>query len=116
MSAGHRETHSSDIDSADASSSLHYSLLDDVRHLVNILEQLVRDLRVLEVRLQTECELEQPGPLRLHGGQVGLHRLRGRVVLRHQSSALLLDRVELTLSSLQFAHHVLRKKEEEVEW
>ena len=86
---------------------LKHSLFDDVRHLVDALEEFVRDLGVLEVGLQTQGELQQPRPLGLHGGQVGLDRLRGRVVLRHQQAALLLDRVELTLTAFQLAHHVL---------
>jgi len=39
---------------------------------------------VFEMRFKAESELEEPGPLRLHGGHVGLDALGGWMMLENQ--------------------------------
>ena len=70
-------------------------------------EELVRGGEVPEVRLEAEGELEEEGPLGLHGGQHGLHHLRGRVVRDDERLAPVHHRGELALAALQLTHQPL---------
>ena len=49
------------------------------------MEEAVTGACVLQMGLQAEGELEEPGPLVLHGGHVGLDHLAGRVVANDQA-------------------------------
>jgi len=59
---------------------------------------------VLEVSFQAEGELQDPLPLRLHGGHVGLDALGCRVPLQNQGLPAVLDGTELDFTLLQVAH------------
>ena len=56
---------------------------------------------VFEVSLQAEGQLEEPGPLVLHGRHVRLDHLAGRVVPDDQALAAVQHRAELGLPLLQ---------------
>ena len=66
---------------------------------------------VLEVGVETGSELQQPGPLGLQRGHVGLHDAGGRMPVQDESSPFLLHCVEVTLSRLQLTNETLQAKQ-----
>ena len=66
------------------------------------MEEAVTGACVLQMGLQAEGELEEPGPLVLHGGHVRLDHLAGRVVANDQALPTVQHRTELGLSLLKF--------------
>ena len=74
---------------------------------LTLCEELVRSGEVPQVGLQAERELQQEGPLCLHGGQHGLHHLGGRMVRDDERLAAVHHRRELALPPLQLPHQPL---------
>ena len=66
---------------------------------------------VFEVGLETEGELEEPGPLALHGQHVSLNDLTGWVVGDDQRLSAVHHRTELRLSLLKLRHQFLSNEE-----
>lgn len=67
-------------------------LRDPLLRLLHVAEELLALGRVFQVHLQAKGQLEEPGPLALHRGHVGLDGFRGRVVLEDQRLAPVLHR------------------------
>ena len=65
---------------------------------------------VLEVGVKTGSELQQPGPLGLQRGHVGLHDACGRVAVQNQGAPFLLHCVEVTLTRLQLTDETLEAR------
>ena len=65
---------------------------------------------VLEVGVKTGSELQQPGPLGLQRGHVGLHDACGRVPVQNQGTPFLLHCVEVTLTRLQLTDETLEAR------
>ena len=66
------------------------------------MEEAVTGACVLQMGLQAEGELEEPGPLVLHGGHMRFDHLAGWVVPNDQALPTVQHRTELGLSLLKF--------------
>ena len=73
------------------------------------MEEAVTGACVLQMGLQAKGELEEPGPLVLHGEHVRLDHLAGWVVPNDQALPTVQHRTELGLSLLKFRHQFLNK-------
>ena len=68
------------------------------------------DGRILEMCLETEGELQQPGPLVLHGRHVRLDHLASGVVADDQTLSTVQHRAELRFALLEIRHQTLQKR------
>jgi hypothetical protein len=70
-------------------------------------EEVVVDGRMAQVRLQAECQLQEPFPLSRQSRHVSLNALGGWMVLQYKSLSSILDSAHLNFALLQFTHQRL---------